>query len=685
MNKITSEHLVRDAYVYIRQSTPDQLLKNPESRRRQYALETRARSLGWGNVIVIDDDLGRSGGGAARPGFERLLAAICAGTVGAVLAVEASRLARNGRDWHTLLEFCAVVNGLIIDEDGIYDPRSINDRLLLGLKGTFSELELSMFRQRSQEALRLKAARGELNTTVAIGYRRRADDRLEQDPDKRIREALSLTFRKFAEIGSVRQLVLWLRQERIELPIAVHGAQGWSVQWRLPRYNTVHRLLTNPVYAGAYVYGRTFTRVRFEGGRKVATHGIARRPEEWAVVIRNHHDGYITWEEYDRNQKVIAGNANMKGAMVRGSVRNGSGLLVGLLRCGHCGRKLKVHHNARQGPRYVCTTDIANLTNKNCIAFSNMRIDVAVSAEVLRAVAPLAMEAALQLIADREQADVERLRQCGLALEQARYEATYARRQYDSVDPDNRLVAGELERRWNECLAVQARLEEQMENLRNEQPRMLSEDDRATLLALADDLPQVWNHPESSVEIRKRILRAVLTEIIVTIDGDRLCLVVHWQGGDHTRLEVVKNRIGQNRFKTDKETVQLVRELARVLPDHSIAPVLNRLRIRSARGNTWNELRVRNFRGTHQIAVYREGERAERRELILHEAASRLGINKMTVIRLIRDGILPGRQICAGAPYVIREEDLDRPAVRRAIRNGRAVSPDARQENLSFQ
>lgn len=685
MNKITPEHLARDAYVYVRQSTPDQLLNNPESRRWQYALEARARTLGWENVIVIDEDLGRSGGGAARPGFERLLGAICADTAGAVFAIEASRLARNGRDWHTLLEFCVVVNSLIIDEDGIYDPRSVNDRLLLGLKGTFSELELSLFRQRSHEALRLKAARGELNTTVAIGYRRGADDRLEQDPDKRIREALSLAFRKFAEIGSVRQLVLWLRQERIEFPVAVHGAQGRSVQWRLPRYHTVHRLLTNPVYAGAYVYGRTFTQVRFEGGRKVSTHGIARRQEEWAVVIRNHHDGYITWEEYDRNQKVIAGNANMKGAMVRGSVRNGGGLLVGLLRCGHCGRKLKVHHNARQGPRYVCTTDIANLTNKNCIAFSNMRIDAAVSAEVLRAVAPMAMEAALQLIADREQADAERLRQCELALQQARYEAMHARRQYDAVDPDNRLVAGELERRWNECLATVAQLEEQMENLRHEQPRMLSEDDRTTLLELADDLPRVWNHPESSVEIRKRILRAVLKEIVVTIEGDRLRLVVHWQSGDHTRLEVVKNRVGQNRFKTDKETVQLVRELARVLPDHSIAPVLNRLRIRSARGNTWNELRVRNFRGTHQIAVYREGERAERRELILHEAASRLGINKMTVIRLIRDGILPGRQICAGAPYVIREEDLDRPAVRRAIRNGRAVSPDARQENLSFQ
>jgi excisionase family DNA binding protein len=685
MNKIAPEHLARGAYVYVRQSTGDQLLNNPESRRRQYALETRARSLGWENVIVIDDDLGRSGSGQLRPGFERLLAAICAGTAGAVLAIEASRLARNGRDWHTLLEFCALVNTLIIDEDGIHDPRLLNDRLLLGLKGTFSELELSMFRQRSREALRLKAARGELHTTVAIGYRRSTNDRLEQDPDGRIRETLSLVFRKFAEIGSVRQLVLWLRQERIELPVAIHGPQGRTVQWRLPKYHTVHRLLTNPVYAGVYVFGRTVTQARFEGGRKVVTHGIARRREEWEVVIRDHHDGYITWEAYDRNQTVIAGNANMKGAMVPGSVRNGGGLLVGLLRCGHCGRRLKVHHNERHGARYICNTEIGNLSNKNCIAFSNMRIDAAVSAEVLHAISPLAIEAALQLIADHEQAGAERLRQSELALQQARYEETYARRQYDAIDPDNRLVAGELERRWNERLAAVARLEEQIENLRREQPRVLHDDERKMLLALADDLPRVWNHPAASTQIRKRILRTVLKEIVVTIEGDRLCLMVHWQGGDHTRLEVVKNRIGQNRFKTDIETVQLVCELARLLPDHSIAPVLNRLGIRSARGHGWTQLSVRNFRGAHQIAVYREGERAQRHELILHEAASRLGINKMTVIRLIRDGILPGKQVCAGAPYVIREEDLDRPAVRRAIRNGRPVSPDARQKSLPIQ
>jgi excisionase family DNA binding protein len=284
-----------------------------------------------------------------------------------------------------------------------------------------------------------------------------------------------------------------------------------------------------------------------------------------------------------------------------------------------------------------------------------------------------------------ERAGTERLRQSELALEQARYEVTHARRQYDAVDPDNRLVAGELERRWNERLAAVARLEEQIQSLPSEQPRALRDDERATLLALADDLPQLWNHPAASSETRKRILRAVLKEIMVTVEADRLRLVLHWQGGDHTRLEVVKNRTGQNRWKTDVETVQLVRELARMLPDHSIAPVLNRLGIRSAKGYSWTQLRVRNFRSVHQIAVYRERERAERHELILYEAASRLGVSKMTVVRLIRDGLLPARQACVGAPYVIREDDLDRPAVRRALANGRAVSLDPRQEWLSFQ
>jgi excisionase family DNA binding protein len=324
-------------------------------------------------------------------------------------------------------------------------------------------------------------------------------------------------------------------------------------------------------------------------------------------------------------------------------------------------------------------------TKKSCSVVSHKRIDAAVSAEVLRAISPLALEAALQVIADREQVSTERLRQSELALQQARYEVTHARRQYDAVDPDNRLVAGELERRWNECLATVARLEEQLQTLRNEQPSALRDDERTTLLALADDLPAVWNHPAASAETRKRILRTVLKEIIVTPEAGRLRVVLHWQGGDHTRLEVLKNRSGQNCFKTDVATEQLVRELARLVPDHSIAPVLNRLGIRSAKGQTWTQLRVRNFRGTHHIPIYREGERAERHELILSEAASRLGVSKMTVIRLIRHGLLPAKQVCARAPYVIREQDLVSPAVQRAIVNGRPISRDDKQETLPFQ
>ena len=687
MNKITPDHLTRSAYVYVRQSTPDQLANNPESRRRQYALADRARALGWENVIVIDDDLGRSGGGTARPGFERLLAAICTGSAGAVLAIEASRLARNGRDWHTLLEFSTLVSSLIIDEDGVYDPKLINDRLLLGMKGTFSELELSILRQRSQEALRLKAARGDLHTNVAIGYVRSADDRLEIDPDKRVREAVHLAFRKFAEFASVRQVSMWLCDEGLKMPIVVYGPRGRMVEWQLPRYNTIHRLLTNPIYAGAYAYGRTGSKVRMEAGRKLIARSVRRAQQEWEVLIRDHHEAYISWEEYESNQRIINGNANMKGGMVPGSVRNGGGLLVGMLRCGHCGRKLKVHHNGLRGvARYLCNdADVNHGRRTKCIAFGNVRIDAAVSTEVLALIAPLGLEAALEAIADRERDGSQRLRQIELALEQGRYEAARSHRQYDAVDPDNRLVAGDLERRWNERLAEVARLEEELRLVREDLPAALTETQRAQILALGTDVARLWNHPTASVTTRKRILRTVLEEIIVTVKPGVLHVILHWKGGDHTMLEVAKNRSGQHRWKTNATTEQLIRDLARLLPDGSIASILNRLGIRTAKGHTWTQQRVCVFRNDQSIALYRDGERAERGELILHEASKRLGVSKMTVVRLIKHNVLPAKQSCVGAPYVIREIDLDLQEVRRALQNGRAVSTDPRQRSFDYQ
>jgi DNA invertase Pin-like site-specific DNA recombinase len=298
MNKIVPEHLTRQAVVYVRQSTADQVANNLESQRRQYGLVDRARQLGWSDVAVIDDDLGRSGGGIARPGFEKLLAAICEGRVGAVVSTEASRLARNGRDWHTLLEFCGLVGSLIVDEYGVYDPRHPNDRLLLGMKGTISEMELSTLRQRSLEALKQKARRGELFMTVAVGYARVGNNHIEKDPDQRVREALALAFAKFTEMQSVRQVHLWFRHERIPLPAVTYGAEGCRVEWKLPVYNTILHILTNPIYAGAYAFGRTGSRIKLEAGRKKVVRGFKKERKDWEVLIPNHHEGYLSWADY---------------------------------------------------------------------------------------------------------------------------------------------------------------------------------------------------------------------------------------------------------------------------------------------------------------------------------------------------------------------------------------------------
>jgi excisionase family DNA binding protein len=689
MSKINPEHLARSAYVYVRQSTADQLRNNHESRRRQYALADRARLLGWTDVVVIDDDLGVSAGGVARPGFERLLAAICGGQVGAVVSIEASRLARNGRDWHTLLDFCGLVGSIIVDEDGVYDPRSVNDRLLLGMKGTMSEMELSLLRQRSVEALKLKAARGDLHTTVAIGFVRSEDDRIEQDPDLRIREAIASVFTRFTQVGSVRQVLLWFRQERIELPSAVYEGSRRSVVWKLPIYNTVLHILSNPVYAGAYAFGRTETRTRIEGGRKRVVRGNRREREDWQVLIVEHHEGYIEWDTYEHNQRVIADNTNMRGGMVRGAVRRGVALLAGLLRCAHCGRKLHVAYSGSDGtvPRYHCRGAALNHGSQMCISFGSLRVDRAVADEVLALLRPIGIEAALRAIERRVDDGQAKRRQLELALEQARFEAARAQRQFDAVDPGNRLVAGELERRWDERLKLVAQRQEEIEALDSEQAPAITPQQREALLALGTDLPRVWAHPAATNEVRKRILRVVIKEIVARVADARIEFVIHWQGGDHTELNVVKNRVGQHRWTADVEVQTLVSQLARQLNDGSIAALLNRLGHRTGRDLTWTETRVRSFRGAHDINVFKLGEREERGEVTLEQAADILETSKMTVLRLISAGTLNASQACKGAPWVIKRSDLQRAEVRAAVQppSRRPLPEDPRQIPFEYQ
>jgi len=514
MTKITPEHLARDAFVYVRQSTNDQVLNNHESRRRQYGLADRARALGWATVEVIDDDLGRSGSGIARPGFEKLLAAICDSRVGAVVSIEASRLARNGRDWHTLLEFCGLVGTLIVDEDGVYDPRHPNDRLLLGMKGTMSEMELSLFRQRSLEALKQKARRGELFLTVAIGYLKTAHDRIEKDPDRRVQEAIALVFAKFAELQTVRQVHLWMRQQRLPLPATQYGPEGRKVVWKLPVYNTLHHLLTNPIYAGAYAFGRTGSRITIEAGRKRIVRGFRKDRGDWEVLIPNHHEGYIGWAEFERNQCLISDNANGKSFMSRGSIRRGEALLAGLLRCGHCGRKLHVAYSGVNSDvgRYHCRGAYLNHGTDSCISFGGMRIDRAVGAEVIERLQPLGVEAAIGAMEARHAETEEKHRQLELAIEQARYEAARARRQYDAVDPENRLVAAELEHRWNERLLAVRALEDQRDASAMQRPPALTAIDRDRLLALGADVERAWHSVGATPATRKRIIRTLIEE-----------------------------------------------------------------------------------------------------------------------------------------------------------------------------
>jgi len=681
-NKITADHLARRAYVYIRQSTPDQVKYNLESKRLQYGLVDRARTLGWQDVEVIDEDLGISGEGTPRSGFERLLRVVCEGQVGAVLSIEASRLARNGREWHTLLEFCGIVGVLLIDAQAIYDPRLTNDRLLLGVKGTISEMEVATFRERAQSAVMQMAQRGALVRRVAIGYVKGADGRIEKDPDARVRAAIDLIFRKFAELGSVRQVYFWLDQQQIQLPI-VRGSEGaQEIIWQPARYHAVHSVLKNPIYAGAYAYGRSQTVRRLEAGQKRVVRQLRRRREQWSVLILNHHEGYIDWDIYENNQKVITDNENARGGVVRGAIKKGDALLAGLLRCGHCGAKLLAQHPRPGVIRYQCSGYILNRDQECCVMFGGLRADRLVSEQLLQCLAPLGLEAAVEAIEALRGASDDRVQQKRLALERARYEVTHARRQYDAVDPANRLVAAELERRWNQALTTEAQLEGELTSLQQIRERPLSDAQKQELLEFARDLPGLWDDPRSSPEYKKRLLRIALKEIIVTCEGETIRLVLHWQGGDHTQVEFQKIRVGEHRYVLDKDLVEIIRVLARIEPDERIASILNRNQRRTAHGEVWTAKRVYSVRNRHGIPVYREGERQARSEMFVGEACKVLGVTQTTVLRLIRLKQLPATQACAGAPWVMRREDVEQCV---AERNQKATPATADSKQLALE
>lgn len=666
--KITAEHLQRGAIVYVRQSTPGQVVDHTESQRRQYELAESARSMGFASVTTIDDDLGRSGSGLVeRPGFQRLVAAVCAGIVGAVFCIEASRLARNGRDWHHLIDLCALVGTIVVDHDGVYEPRNTNDRLLLGLKGTMSEYELSLLRQRSLAARDSKAKRGELRFCLPPGYCWNELGRIEIDPDERVADSMRLVLRKFRELGSVRQVLLWLKEKHLDVPVVRHGVRGAEIAWKPAAYHNVLEVLQSPIYAGAYAFGRTAHRTTIVDGRARKTHGHRKAVEQWNVLLRDHHTGYITWDEYLANQSMIAENTHMQKRMTRKSARGGRALLTGLVRCGRCGRMMRVFYGSKAGNahRYQCRGDEMHVGSGLCIGIGGVRVDRAIVAQVLEAVSAHAIDAALEATVrvDRANADVRRAIE--RELEEARYETTLASRRYEAVDPTKRLVARELEARWEAALM---RVRETEQRLADVDAKIASQPqlDRGSLLTLAHDLPAAWNSPTTDSRTKQRLLRILIREVIIDLDStaNDTLLVIHWTGGRHTELRVGRVRT-RSRYPSDRRpsAVEVVKNMGGKWPDRELAVTMNRMRCKGPENTSWTTVRVKELRERLGISAF-DPTAPKDETVTVDEAARRLSICVGSVYRLIRNGVLPASQIMPAAPWEIPAAALHSEAVR---------------------
>lgn len=662
--RISTAQRQRTAVVYVRQSSPTQLERNPESTTRQYQLVARAHALGWPppQVQVIDEDLGRSASGVAeRVGFAHLTAEVALGHVGIVLGLEVSRLARNNADWYRLLDLCGLTGTLLADEDGVYDPSVFNDRLVLGLKGTMSEAELHALRARLDGGIRHKAARGELRRGLPVGLIWGDEDgEIRFHPDEAITHAIRTVFERFAELGSVRRVWLWLRSEGMRFPFQRLATE--PIQWLPPSYLAIHHVLTNASYAGAYTYGKTRQeRYVDETGRvRQRTRQLPR--DEWAVLIPHHHPGFITWETYLANQERIGANTRPRPHQAGGAVREGAALLQGLAVCGRCGRRLRVSYHGRNAtPAYYCSAGaLVNGRGTACLRVGGQQLDAAVATTFLAACTPAGLRAALAA-AERLEADHDAaLTQRRQAVERARYEALRAERRYRAVDPEHRLVARGLEREWEQRLQELATADAALAADEQRRPRGVSPEERLLIERLGNDLERVWTAPSTSDRDRKELLRTLLEEVIVQVDrpAEQARLTLRWRGGALTELVVPLPRSAYQPLRTDEETLTLLRRLAVHYPDAVIAGILNRQGRRSARGERFSASIVSSLRTHWGIPCHQPSTTPPEGELVtVTEAARQLGVAPSTFHRWLQDGFLAGEQLTPGAPWQIRLTD----------------------------
>ena len=668
-SKIRPAHLERAAFVYVRQSSLKQVRENVESQRRQYGFAEQARALGWneGQIVILDEDQGRSGATPqSRPGFARLVGAVARVEVGIVMSLEVSRLSRNDTDWHHLVHLCRWTATLIADEHGVYDPTATADRMVLGIRGQVSELERDSSVHRMVEARWAKARRGEVFTAVPAGYDVDATGQVTQTSDETVADAIGRVFKKFDELGTARQVFVWWQEQGLPFPVRQTGPGLHGLAWVSVSYRAILQVLHHPFYAGAYVFGRTETRRELdpEDARRVLVRRGWRRRGQWPVLIRDHHPGYISFAKYLENQDRLWDNEVMSGRgdeAQKGAVREGRALLQGLVRCGQCGRRMVVGYGgqkARRTLQYRCRRP-GDYGRRECQLVGGKRIEAAVVEAFVEVTAGAGEEAAA--LADEqlrgEIAAAERTWQ--LQIEKAEYEAQRAERQYVSVEPENRTVARELERRWEQRLvdleAVRAKAAGVLER-----QRPLSEAELVRARELGRNLDAVWEAETTTVKDRKRLLRCLIEEVQLRSAKNRYHVLIAWKGGSTTEREVVRFAPGGSTKATPLETVALVRELAREFDDSQIARILNRQGRRSGRDLAFTKESVTSLRGKNRIPIAPKPEPRDEREgpFTLDDAARELRVTTATVQRWLKEGLLVGQQAVPGAPWriVLSEE-----------------------------
>jgi DNA invertase Pin-like site-specific DNA recombinase len=659
--KITEAHRRRRAVVYVRQSSLAQVERNVESTARQYALRERAVELGWPaeSVVVVDEDLGRSGASSdGRFGFKELVAEVGLGHVGLILALETSRLARSSADWHQLLDLCALTTTLIADADGVYSPGEFNDRLLLGLKGTMSEAELHLIRARLDGGLRNKAARGELRLALPVGLDRDEDGRIVLCPDEQVRHAIERVFILWRRLGSARQVVLELIAEGQQLPRRTVGQR--RIRWARPSYGAVHDLLTNPAYAGAFVFGRKRREKRLDAEGRLRVRDVEVPMEQWSVCLPEHHPGYVSWPEYLQTRERLRSNVRPRGEG-GGAAREGAALLQGLARCGRCGRRMQVSYAGTNGTvrRYACLRGhVLHATEQTCQSLGGGRLDKAVAAAFLEAVTPAGVAATVGAVRELHDQHDQRLAGQRLAVEQAEFDADRARRQFDACEPEHRLVARTLERTLEDALAAVEREGGKLAALEQARPAPLTDDERAALARLARDLPRLWDAPTTTDRDRKELLRTLVQDVIVTVHAadKRADVEICWEGGARTELAVRLNARGPERRRLPEDTVELIRRLAAHHPDDQIAAILARNGHRTGTGLAFTAARVRSARQRAGIPAAPPPD-PNSQLVTINQAAAELGTSLFTIRRWLREGLLPGEQAAPSAPWRIRLTD----------------------------